>query len=221
MIDLTIQIIFITNFPCEICFLFNRGANLTCSNTWIRKLGNNELREATDIYNKSRKCLPSCEYQTITTSITSATYPFEYNFHETKQFCYALLKLARICQNHQKAAIFEKSIEENEITCNEIVNAQQVNKLCTENQQPIVMVIEENPRVKKFIFKYAAENFVVLRVLISDPYYTLIIQDEEFSYITFIGNVGGLLGLSMGMSFISIFEIFYSLVNILFTKLFH
>jgi hypothetical protein len=200
---------------------FYRGADLTCSNAWISKLGNNDLREATDIYNKSRKCLPSCEYQTISTSITSATYPFEANFHETKQFCYVLLKLVRICQNPQRAAILEKSYESNEITCNEILNAHQVNKLCTEDKQPIIKAVKENAKVKKMIFKYAAENFAILRVLISHPYYTLIIQDEELSYITYIGNIGGLLGLSMGLSFISIFEIVYCVVNIGLRKFFH
>ena len=200
---------------------FYRGADLTCSNAWISKLGNNDLRAATDIYNKSRKCLPSCEYQTISTSITSATYPFETNFHETKQFCYVLLKLVRICQNPQRAAIFEKSYESNEITCNEILNAHQVNKLCSEGKQPIIKAVKENAKVKKMIFKYAAENFAILRVLISHPYYTLIIQDEELSYITYIGNIGGLLGLSMGLSFISIFEIVYCMVNIVINRFFH
>jgi hypothetical protein len=194
---------------------------LDCSNTWISKAGNKDLRVAANIYNKKMTCLPSCEYQTITTSITSASYPLEINFHETKHFCYALLKLVRICQNKQGASIFEKSFNANEITCNEILNAYQVNKLCTKNHQPIRKSVHNNTRVKKILFKYAAENFAVLRVLIRDPYYTLIMQDEEFSYITFIGNVGGLLGLSMGMSFVSIFEIFYCLVNILFRKFFY
>jgi hypothetical protein len=184
------------------------------------KLGNADLREATDIYNKKMTCMPSCEYQTITTSITSVAYPVEPNFHETKLFCSVLLKLSLICQNPLRAAILEKSVE-NETTCKEILNARHVNVLCKENQQPILKAVNENPRFKKFIYKYAAENFAVLRVLIRDPYYTLIIQDEEFSYITYIGNVGGLLGLSMGMSFISIFEILYYLVNILFRKFFH
>ncbi len=195
--------------------------NLACSNAWISKLGNNDLREATDIYNKSWKCLPSCEYQTISTSITSATYPFEANFHETKTFCHVLLKLVQICQNPQRAAIFEKSYDSNEITCNEVLNAHQVNKLCTEDKKPIIKAIKKNPKAKKFIFKYAAENFALLRVLISNPYYTLIIQDEEFSYITFMGNIGGLLGLSMGLSFISIFEIVYCVVNIVLKRFFH
>jgi hypothetical protein len=194
---------------------------LACSNAWISKLGNDDLREATDVHNNSRTCLPSCEYQTVTTSITSATFPFEANFHETKLFCYTLLKLALICQNSLTAAILENSVEENEITCNEILKAWQINKLCTENQQSIWKAVKENPRVEKFIYKYAVENFAVLRVLIRDPYYTLIIQDQEISYITYIGNVGGILGLSIGLSFISIFEIVYCLVNIVFQKFFH
>jgi hypothetical protein len=194
---------------------------LTCSNAWIRKLGNNDLREATDICNKSKTCLPSCEYQTVTTSISSVAYPYAHNFHETKHFCLVLFKLALICFSPVRAHFFEKGFDKYEITCKDILNAHQVNKLCTEDQQPILKAVKNDPRVKNFIFKYAAENFAVLRVLIRKPYYTLIMQDEEFSYISYIGNVGGLLGLSMGLSFISIFEIVYCLVNILFRKMIH
>ena len=194
---------------------------MACSNDWIEKLGNSEMREAADIQNNSKNCLPSCESQTITASITSSSYPQETNFHESKHFCFAILKLAVICQNHQRATIFEKSLDANETTCNEILDLYQVNKICTEKLQPILNVVEKNPRVKKFVFKYARANFAVLRVLIRDPFYTLIMQDEEFSYITFIANIGGLLSLSIGLSFISLFEIFYYLVNILHSKLFH
>ncbi len=194
---------------------------MTCSNAWIRRLGNNGLREATDIYNKSMTCLPSCEYQSITTSISSVAYPYAPNFHETKHFCLVLFKLAQICQNPQRAHLKKKCFDKNEITCKEILNAYQVNKLCTEDRHPIWKAVKNNPRVKNFVFKYAAENFAVLRVLICKPYFTLIMQDEEFSYINYIGNVGGLLGLSMGLSFISFFEVGYCLVNVFFRKILH
>ena len=132
-----------------------------------------------------------------------------------------LLDIALICQNLQRATIFEKSLDANEITCSEILKAHQVKKICTEEQQPILEAVKEIPRVKQFIFKYAKANFAVLRVLIRNPYYTLIMQDEEFSYITFIANIGGLLNLSMGLSFISFLEILYCLVNVILRKLFH
>ena len=58
------------------------------------------------------------------------------------------------------------------------------------------------------IFKYARENVAILRTLsMKDPYYTSITKDEK------IGNTGGLLGLSIGLSAVSIFEMFFHMIR--------
>ncbi len=36
---------------------------------------------------------------------------------------------------------------------------------------------------------------------------------QEMTLTSFIGNAGGLMGLCLGLSFISIFEVFYHIVN--------
>jgi len=174
-------------------------------------LGNEELFEATDINNSTKQCLPSCEYETITTSISSASFPLLESFHHTSYFCFVLAKLARICRNPQRAAIFEQS-HLNEITCQEIKNAFQSNLLCSIDQKPLHKIIEDYPKIKSFAFSYAKKNFAVLKVFIRDPYITLIVQDQDTPFISFIGNAGGLLSLSMGLSFITFFEIFYHML---------
>jgi hypothetical protein len=159
--------------------------------------------------------LPSCEYETITASISSISFPIQSSFHYTSYFCLALAKLDRICNNTRRAAIFEQSYDSNEIACNEIKNAYRSQLLCTpKERKPIHENFKDYPRVKNFVFSYAKNNFAVLKVFIRDPYYTLIVQDEDIPFITFIGNAGGLLGLSMGLSFITFFEIFYHLVKL-------
>jgi hypothetical protein len=177
-------------------------------------LGDEELSEATDINNSTRRCLPSCEYETITASISSVSFPIQSSFHHTSYFCLALAKVDRICNNTQRATIFEQNYDANEITCNEIQNAYRSHLLCTTNQKPIHKNFIFYPRIKTFVFSYVKNNFAVLKVFIRDPYYTLIVQDEDIPFITFIGNAGGLLGLSMGLSFITFFEIFYHIINL-------
>jgi hypothetical protein len=202
-------------------FLYlNRGEKLACSEAWLLKLGNEELSEATDINNLTKKCLPSCEYETITTSISSVSFSLQASFHRTSYFCLALTKLARICGSTQRAVIFEQSFDANEITCNEIKSAFRSNLLCTPERKPIQKITNDYTKVKNFVFSYAKNNFAVLKVFIRDPYYTLIIQDEDIPFITFIGNAGGLLGLSMGLSFITFFEIFYHFLMLCSNKLF-
>ncbi len=50
---------------------------------------------------------------------------------------------------------------------------------------------------------------VVLDIYLRDPYVKLYLRREKITVISFIGNVGGLLGLFLGFSFISVVEIFY------------
>ncbi len=64
-----------------------------------------------------------------------------------------------------------------------------------------------------FLVKYAEENFSVLKIFFKDPYYTIIQKDEAITLTTFIANAGGILGLCLGLSFVSIFEVIYHLVN--------
>lgn len=45
-------------------------------------------------------------------------------------------------------------------------------------------------------------------------------NDEQLSVISFIGNSGGLLGLFLGMSFVSLFEIVYFFADFVMSKMF-
>jgi hypothetical protein len=200
-------------------YLYFRGENITCSKAWLQKLGDTELDHALDIENKRRKCLTLCEYQTITPSFTSSTFPIKSTFQYSSSFCLTLFKVARICQEPIRAKIFEESLIEYDLTCHQILLVNNTIKICSEHLEPIEQYLKDNPNLLNFIYHYTKENFVVLQVYISNSYYTLFKRDEQISAITFISNTGGLLGLCMGMSFISIFEMFYYFGHILWTKL--
>ena len=66
--------------------------------------------------------------------------------------------------------------------------------------------------------QYARENIAKVSVYLKDPFVEEIIREEKITLIQFIGSVGGLLGLFMGLSFISLVEIFYMLFEWLFNK---
>ena len=59
------------------------------------------------------------------------------------------------------------------------------------------------------IFQYAKQNLAVVNVYIKDPVVTRILRDEKIPVIAFVANTGGLLGLCMGFSLVSVFEIVY------------
>ena len=69
------------------------------------------------------------------------------------------------------------------------------------------------------MFEYASKNLAIVEIFFRDPYYTEFIKNEHISVLSFIANAGGLLGLCVGMSFLSIFEIVYHVASYLFSRL--
>jgi hypothetical protein len=200
--------------------LFNafRAESLACSEAWLEKIGSEELSEATDINNKKKRCLQRCERQSETTSFTSSLYPIEATFSQHQFFCLTLQKVSKICNDSIKFKIIEATLNETGMSCSEILSSYNTKQLCTNKRQPNFAALQSNPKMSKFLYNYAKTNFAILRVFIKDPYYTLIKRDEQLTTISFLGNVGGLLSLCMGLSLVSIFEVIYHLSNFLMKK---
>jgi hypothetical protein len=186
-----------------------RNDGLTCSISWLEKLGNEEMSHALDINNQLRKCWPRCRRQTLTPTFTVSKFPLKASFTYHRDFCLTLFKVARICSNPIRANVFEAASEHSGTTCQEILNANNSLKLCTDNVMPNVSAYNSNPKLTEFLYKYANNNFLALRVFIRDPYYTSIKTDEQMSLLSFLGNAGGLVGLYCGLSVVSIFEMCY------------
>jgi hypothetical protein len=87
----------------------------------------------------------------------------------------------------------------------------------------IIFIIDEIffcfQQLTQFLFDYAKENLLVLKMFIRDPYYTKISRDEGMSTLSFISTAAGLLGLCMGLSFVSVFEVGYHFFNFSFDRL--
>ena len=52
-------------------------------------------------------------------------------------------------------------------------------------------------------------NMVKVNVYVRDPYVRKYLTEEKITEIRFVGTVGGLLGLFLGFSFVSLVEVFY------------
>ncbi len=64
-------------------------------------------------------------------------------------------------------------------------------------------------------FSYASENMAIINVYVRDPYVRRYVTEEKITEISFVGTVGGLLGLFVGFSFISVVEVLYYLARAL------
>ena len=186
---------------------------MACYEAWLERIGSEEISEASDINNKTMKCLQRCERQSETPTFTSSVFPVDATFSQHQFFCLALKKVSRICSDPSRVKIFEAILNETEMSCLEILNTDKTQTLCTNESQPNFTAVQANPKMSKFLYNYAKTNFALLRVFMKDPYYTLIKQDEQLTTISFLGNAGGLLSLCMGLSLVRIFDICFNFFN--------
>ena len=64
------------------------------------------------------------------------------------------------------------------------------------------------------MLEYAKKNLAYVNVFIREPFAHKILVSEKISRVSFISDVGGLLGLFMGFSFVSLAEIIYHALTV-------
>ena len=68
------------------------------------------------------------------------------------------------------------------------------------------------------LMQYSQDNLLQINVYISKPFATQYTTEIVTSHITMLSNMGGLLGLCMGFSVVSLLEIFHLVVSATFLK---
>ena len=123
-------------------------------------------------------------------------------------------KVVKVCKDPIRKLDLEDRYK-GDLSCQNLITLHEGSrKLCQgENSVPIESIVNEFPNVVDFLHKYASKNIAVVKIFIRDPYYTLYKKDVQISITSFIGNTGGLVGLCMGLSFISLFEMVYHMFN--------
>ena len=197
------------------------GKKLKCALDWMSSMGSSmdpDLTTANNTQNHTMKCLQRCDLQTDTVSLSSTTFPNKETFFYRPEFCFVLQKISRICTDEIRKKIFELSTKIRNI-CHLVLEMNNTFTACDANDIPNSTVINANLQISEFLFEYASKNLAIVKIFFRDPYYTEFIKNEQISVLSFIANAGGLLGLCVGMSFLSIFEIVYHLASYLFLKL--
>ena len=127
---------------------------------------------------------------------------------------------SRVCQDqHQRKQLEERYKEYQGITpwgiCKKVSNlvGNDSSSLCNTSDPNEEPTYEMDPDIQKFIQEYSEQNIAVVKIYIKDPYYKNIKREVAMTFTSFIGTAGGLAGLCVGLSFISIFELFYHFFN--------
>ena len=59
------------------------------------------------------------------------------------------------------------------------------------------------------VLRYMRENVAVVNMFLKQPYCELIMQDVDKTMISFVSDMGGILGLFLGFSFVSLLELLW------------
>ena len=65
------------------------------------------------------------------------------------------------------------------------------------------------------IFRYARQNLALVNIYIKPPVVKRIMRDERIPVIWFVANCGGILGLCMGFSIVTAFEVLHYLLRLI------
>ena len=185
------------------------------------------LNFALDENDNLKKCRQRCEMQEDYLSSSSATYPNKHLFpRHTEEFCLILKKVTKVCNDETKSKVFDERYGK-DMNCTHLLQSSESLLQYCENDPLEVfgeeawdledtiehIFMEKYEPIKELLYKYAKENIAIVYIFIRDPYYTKIKKDEAISIVSFISNTGGLVGLCLGLSLVSVFEIIYHCFN--------
>jgi hypothetical protein len=148
--------------------------------------------------------LANCIDQKYSVQVSQASYPNLQAFVQSTEFCIVLKKLVRSCRSDRRQGLDKRYPE----LCPEVLNYVTPQNVSDANMScPLYDGFDEvhyfSFSFQKLITTYASDNIAKVSIFLRDPYVKRYIREEKITEITFVGTVGGLLGLFLGFSFIS------------------
>lgn len=170
---------------------------------------------------KMTKCLSSCEDQVNTVHVTTSAYPNKKTFNYRDAFCIIIQRILQKCNGFKRRPL-EKSYP-NICSTLEPLNGMEENDYCINNrwtpEHRLINCTQKHCPMEDMILEYSRKNLLMFHVLIKDPYAQRFKRDEKIAISSFIANLGGLLGLWLGFSWISGAEILFHMTRGLFSSL--
>ena len=223
----------VTTFP-RIC----NGYSLLCMNQILDQIGEYREVEIQDVTSGEKRvvtCLEACKDQQNQVAVTMSRLPNRQTMLKWPEFCIVVEKLKKSCDNVWKRieldrnypslcnhleSEFEKIFsiprdKNNKTSCMDILKNFNVLRSLEYSKKENVSN-ESHEELVTGLFKYARENLALVNIYIKPPVVTRIMKDERTPVIRFVANFGGILGLCMGCSIVTGFEVFYFIFNSLF-----
>ena len=148
----------------------------------------------------ARKCLPACNQQYLVVKQSGQEYPMRKTFHKRKDICMTFRKIQKICQVEERKITFEETYGYL-VTCEEIKRAN-LSGICLNDKFNGTLY----PELSNALFSYATDNLLRVKIFFKSPFYTLITKESQIALGAYIGNMGGLLGMMLGLTAFGVVE---------------
>ena len=192
-----------------------QGAALHCVQRLANQMGkfNTVLDTLT---NTTKTCISACldtYYNTVT--VSSSSFPNPMTFLQSRESCTVANKLRQTCQDARRGPLESaypglcgliEWLKEHGVACRE---GRWDHRLLRDSPQQF-----NYTNFQKLLSLYAKENTALVTSFLSTPFTQIVGIDEDTSIIEAIGGVGGLLGLFMGFSVITVAEVVYYFISI-------
>ncbi len=180
------------------------GENFTCFRDHHDSYFNYNTLNSTNGQNRDMHCLPACNDQRNDLLVTNTRYP---HLHlRAPVFCTIAYKMRASCKLPFKAGLLRETYGDN--ICELVSDDEMVNAACHDEASHYFLDLTAiNETLKEAVVTYTNDNVLALSFYFADTSVTRIVKDEKLSIIWYIAAIGGILGLCMGVSVITMFEL--------------
>lgn len=208
---------------------FCTGSKISCMDGVLGNVGGSEDQTYVVVDDRfdeltadSPRCLPSCRYQQNYAQLSTIPYP-QKNLHFAlqEQFCHLAQKLhSSSCAPRKGKRKFLDFYHPG--LCEMIAARNEFFFDCGDWPAPyldvygskdihrsLANVVDGEHDFLLAMQTYAEENLVSVVMAIKSPYIQTISRDVDITFTSFVGSMGGLLGLCIGFSIISFIELIY------------
>ena len=191
------------------------GDKITCLKEIFKEMGKGTKVHDT-LTNSTKTCIAACATTSYSNVIVgSSSFPNPKTFMNTKESCIIAQKLVSTCSDARRLSL----VAQYPNICDYISWLQDNKAFCSEFKWNIELLANRNNTgtfnfldFKKTLIEYASDNIAIIKVYMKEPFVEVLIRSVETSQVDFISSVGGLLGLCMGFSFVTVAEVLFYLI---------
>ena len=196
------------------------GSGVACLKEVNTELGKwNEVVDT--LTNTTRTCMAACEATSYSdTMVSTSSYPSMGSFMLTRESCILAKKLVSTCEDERHVSLIEWYPN----ICNQIDYLKKTNGLCVDNEWKQESLKNQSDfdfdEFSSTLTRYAKDNIAFVKLYMREPFAEVLQVSVKTTVLDYISNIGGLMGLCMGFSLVTVAEILYHGLDAIWVKFF-